>query len=76
MSAATIADIYEPFTGAQFIRYRMNDYVNKNLAGVLGYPKPRIFYYELNVERRVNGRGIPPVDPLMSLRFRMRCGGG
>ncbi len=50
MSAATIADIYEPFTGAQFIRYRMNEYAGKGLAGVLGYPKPRIFYYELNVE--------------------------
>lgn len=50
MSAATIADIYEPFTGAQFMRYRMNEFVNKNLSGVLGYPKPRIFYYELNMD--------------------------
>ena len=40
----------EPFTGAHFVRYRMNEFVDKGVSGLIGYPKQRVFYYEFNVE--------------------------
>ncbi len=50
LSASVIADIISPFSGAQFIRYRMNEYASKSVSALMGYPIPRVFYYELNVE--------------------------
>jgi len=50
LSASVISDIISPFSGAQFIRYRMNEYVSKSVSALMGYPIPRVFYYELNVE--------------------------
>lgn len=44
------AGAVQPFTGAQFVRYRMNEFVDKGLSGLIGYPKPRVFYYDFNVE--------------------------
>jgi len=40
----------EPFTGAQFIRYRMNEFADKNIAAMLGYPRPRVYYSDFNTE--------------------------
>jgi hypothetical protein len=40
----------EPFTGAEFIRYRMNEFVDKGLSGLIGYATPRVHYYRFNVE--------------------------
>jgi hypothetical protein len=40
----------EPFHGADFIKYRMNEFVDKNLSGLLGYSTPRTHYFRFNVE--------------------------
>ena len=50
LSASVIADIVNPFSGAQFVRYRMNEFVNKSVSAFMGYPIPRVMYYELNVD--------------------------
>lgn len=39
-----------PMTGAEFIHYRMNEFVDKGLSGLLGYSTPRVHYYRFNVE--------------------------
>ncbi len=40
----------EPFTGADFVRTRMNEYADKRLSGVLGYIVPRLKYSAFNLE--------------------------
>jgi len=40
----------QPFTGAQFIRYRMYEFAEKNIAAMLGYPRPRVYYSDFNTE--------------------------
>jgi hypothetical protein len=50
LSASVIAGIVNPFSGAHFIRYRMNEFVSKGVSGLMGYPTPRVFYYSFNVE--------------------------
>ena len=40
----------QPFTSAHFIRYRMNEFVSKNIAAMLGYPRPRVYYSNFNME--------------------------
>jgi hypothetical protein len=50
LSPAIIGGVVEPFTGADFVHYRMNEFVSKGLSGLLGYPKPRVTYYPFNVE--------------------------
>jgi len=40
----------EPFTGAAFIDYRMTEYVDKDLSGLIGYATPRVGLYKFNVE--------------------------
>ena len=50
LSASVIAGIINPFTGAHFVRYRMNEFVDKGLSALLGYPTPRVFYFNFNVE--------------------------
>jgi len=39
----------QPFTGAEFIHARMNEFVDKKLPAFLGYPKPRVHYLAFNV---------------------------
>lgn len=39
-----------PFTGAPFIHYRMNEFVRKNIKGLIGYATPRVRYARFNVE--------------------------
>ena len=39
-----------PFSSAQFIRYRMNEFVDKGIAALMGYPRPSIVLCEFNVE--------------------------
>lgn len=41
---------YQPMTGVQFIHYRMTEFVDKKITGMLGYPTPRVFYYPVNTE--------------------------
>lgn len=50
MCPGMIAGIVEPFSGAHFVHYRMNEFVNKHVSGLMGYPKPRVFYYEVNMD--------------------------
>ena len=40
----------EPFTGAAFVDYRMTEYVDKGMSGLIGYATPRVHYYRFNVE--------------------------
>lgn len=39
-----------PFTCAHFIRYRMNEFADKGLAGLTGYATPLVRYVRYNVE--------------------------
>ena len=48
LSPSVIASIVNPFSGAAFVHYRMNEFVDKGLSGLLGYPNPRVFYYAFN----------------------------
>ena len=52
----------QPFTSAQFIHYRMSEFVSKGVQGLLGYVTPRVHFNRFNVEAaaewswNVNGR--------------------
>jgi hypothetical protein len=39
-----------PFTGAGFIHYRMNEFVDKGMSGLIGYVTPGLRYSLFNVE--------------------------
>lgn len=41
---------WSPWTGPQFVRYRMQEFKNKSLSGFMGYPTPGIAYYRFNTE--------------------------
>jgi hypothetical protein len=41
---------WQPFTGAHFVRYRMNEFVDKKFSGLLGYAVPIISHVPLNAE--------------------------
>ena len=55
-----------PFTGPQFMRARMNEFVDKRLNAMIGYAAPSNRYYEFNVtaaaEWSWNSRGRSPRD--------------
>jgi hypothetical protein len=40
----------EPFTGADFVRYRMNEFVEKKLQGLLGFVTPKVHFFRFNTE--------------------------
>ena len=40
----------QPFTGADFVRARMNEFVDKGLSGLMGYIVPRLRYAAFNLE--------------------------
>jgi len=64
----------EPFTGAEFIHYRMNEFVDKGLSGLLGYATPRVHYYRFNVEAAAewtwNSKGRTPREFAYSYAVR------
>lgn len=64
----------EPFTGADFINYRMNEFITKGLSGLLGYATPRVHYYRFNVEAAAewtwNLRGRTPREFAYSYAVR------
>lgn len=39
-----------PFTGAEFIRYRMNEFVDKGISGLLGFANPLLTHNAFNLE--------------------------
>lgn len=41
---------WHPFTGAQFIHYRMREFTQKGLKGFIGYAVPRLFHVWFNGE--------------------------
>ncbi|MBI4578907.1 MAG: hypothetical protein HY718_04340 [Planctomycetes bacterium] len=45
-----IVGTFQPFTCPQFIHYRMGEFVDKKLSGLLGYPVPGIAHTRLNAE--------------------------
>lgn len=55
-----------PFTAAQFVHYRMNEFVDKGLRGLIGYAIPRTYYLLFNVEAAMewswNAKGRTPSE--------------
>jgi hypothetical protein len=53
-----------PFTGARFIHYRMNEFVDKGMSGLIAYATPRVHYSRFNVEAAAewtwNAKGRTP----------------
>jgi hypothetical protein len=45
-----VVALTHPFTGAAFVRYRMNEFVDKGMTSLLGFPTPRISVAAFNVE--------------------------
>ena len=63
-----------PFTGAQFIHYQMNEFVSKNVKGLIGYATPRVRYARFNVEAAAewswNAKGRTPHEFALSWAVR------
>lgn len=63
-----------PFTGAHFIHYRMNEFVDKGLSGLLGYVTPRVHFFGFNVEAAAewswNAKGRSPHEFALSWAVR------
>ena len=66
----------QPFTGADFIHYRMNEFVDKKVSGLIGYASPRLYYYWFNVEGTAewswNAKGRSPHEFALSYAVRHR----
>lgn len=45
-----VVQFWQPFTGPQFIRARMNEFVDKKIGGVIGYAVPRLALTRFNTE--------------------------
>jgi hypothetical protein len=69
---------WQPFTGAQFIHYRMNEFVDKRLSGLLGYAVPRISHVAFNTEAAAewswNAKGRSPHEFALSWAVRQGLG--
>lgn len=63
-----------PFTGADFVRYRMNEFADKRLSGLIGYATPRVYYSRFNVEAAAewswNAKGRSPREFAVSWAVR------
>jgi hypothetical protein len=63
-----------PFTGADFVHYRMNEFVDKRLSGLIGYATPSILYSRFNVEAAAewswNAKGRSPHEFTLSWAVR------
>ena len=64
----------QPFTGADFIHYRMNEFVDKKVSGLIGYATPRLYYFWFNVEAAAewswNAKGRSPHEFALSYAVR------
>ncbi len=49
-SLCSWVNFVSPFSGAAFVRYRMNEFADRKLSGVLAYPSPGISYTRFNTE--------------------------
>lgn len=63
-----------PFTGPQFVRERMNEFVDKKLSGLLAYPSPGITFTKFNVDAMAewswNAKGRSPREFAVSWAVR------
>jgi hypothetical protein len=63
-----------PFDSAQFVKYRMNEYTDKGLSGLLGYSVPRVNYCYYNTEAAAeytwNANGRSPREFAVSWAVR------
>ncbi len=63
-----------PFTSPQFIHYRMNEFVDKSMSGLLGYITPRLPYGFFNLEAAAeyswNAKGRTPREFAVSYAVR------
>jgi len=63
-----------PFTGAHFMHYRMNEFVDKKMSGILGYATPGVRYTSFNVEAAAewswNAKGRSPREFALSWAVR------
>ncbi|MGQ9454930.1 MAG: glycoside hydrolase family 20 zincin-like fold domain-containing protein [Armatimonadota bacterium] len=65
---------WEPFTGATFVHYRLNEFVDKGLTGLVGYVTPGVNYYRFNTEAAAewswNAKGRSPREFAVSYAIR------
>ena len=65
---------WEPFTGATFVHYRLNEFVKKGLKGLVGYVTPGVNYYRFNTEAAAewswNAKGRSPREFAISYAVR------
>jgi len=63
-----------PFTGAAFIHYRLNEFVDKGMSGLIAYATPRVSYSLFNVEAAAewawNAKGRTPREFALSWAVR------
>ncbi|MDH7600914.1 MAG: glycoside hydrolase family 20 zincin-like fold domain-containing protein [Armatimonadota bacterium] len=65
---------WEPFTGASFVHYRLNEFVDKGLKILVGYVTPGVNYYRFNTEAAAewswNAKGRSPREFAISYAVR------
>jgi hypothetical protein len=69
-----VVALTHPFTGAAFVHYRMNEFVQKGMTSLLGFPTPRIPLAAFNVEAAAewswNAQGRSPREFALSWAVR------
>lgn len=73
-SVTAFVNFAHPFTGADFVHYRLNEFVDKGMSGLIGYATPRVHYSLFNVEAVAewswNARGRAPREFALSWAVR------
>lgn len=70
----SIVHFYAPFTAPQFFKYRMKEFADKGLSGVLGFPAPLISFVKFGIEGEAewswNSNGRTPEEFAYSYAVR------
>ncbi|NLE62066.1 MAG: hypothetical protein GX616_27230, partial [Planctomycetes bacterium] len=73
-NACALVGCWQPFTGAHFMHYRMNEFVDKKFSGYLGYAVPRLHHAAFNTEAAAewgwNAKGRSPREFALSWAVR------
>lgn len=73
-NACALVGCWQPFTGAHFMHYRMNEFVDKKFSGYLGYAVPRLHHVAFNTEAAAewgwNAKGRSPHEFALSWAVR------
>lgn len=73
-SVTAFVNFAHPFTGADFVHYRLNEFVDKGMSGLIGYATPRVHYSLFNIEAVAewswNARGRAPREFALSWAVR------